>query len=226
MNEEERRHRLIQWLETIFQDVQDLLLDDYIFWELQKVVETNANFKEASGLFTQWMASSFVQATAVGVRRQVKVDADSISMARFLDEVDKYPSLVSRSHYMSLYAGKEAWLLEIGEHDFDTVAGVGATNLPVALVQQHFAELKAAVGGLEHYVDRRVAHYDKRGLARPTPTFADLTASLRTLEGLIILYWRLLKGQSMTTMLPTIQFDWQDIFRFAWVKPAAAGEIM
>lgn len=227
MNEKERRDRLVQWLETIFQDVQDLLLDDHIFWELQKVVDGNAQFKEASGLFTQWMASSFVQATAVGVRRQAKVDADSISLARFLTEIEKYPTLVSRAHYMSLYAGKEAWLLEIGEHDFDTVAGVGAATMPVAVVQQQMADLKTVVGGIEHHVDRRVAHYDKRGLARPTPTFADLTASLRTLERLVILYWRLLKGPSMTTMLPTIQFDWQDIFRFAWANPAgAAGEIM
>lgn len=227
MNEKERRDRLIQWLETIFQDVHDLLLDDHIFWELQKVVEANPAFKEASGLFTQWMASSFVQATAVGVRRQTKVDADSISLARFLAEIEKYPSLVSRAHYMSLYAGKEPWLLEIGEHDFDTVAGVGAAHPPVAVVQQQAADLKAAVGGIERYVDRRVAHYDKRGLARPTPTFADLTASLQTLEGLVILYWRLLKGPSMTTMLPTIQFDWQDIFRFPWAKPVGGtGEVM
>lgn len=227
MNEKERRDRLIQWLEIIFQDVQDLLLDDHIFWELQKVVEANPEFTEASGLFTQWIASSFVQATAVGVRRQAKVDIDSISLARFLAEVEKYPSLVSRAHYMSLYAGKDAWLLEIGEDDFNTVAGVGAANLPMAVAQKQMADLKAAVRGIEHYVDRRVAHYDTRGLARATPTFTDLTTSLQTLERLIILYWRLLKGPSMTTMLPTIQFDWQDIFRFAWLKPVdAAGEIM
>jgi len=104
---------------------------------------------------------------------------------------------------------------------------MAAASLPVAIVQQQAADLKAAVGGIEHYVDRRVAHYDKRGLARPTPTFADLTASLQTLERLVILYWRLLKGASITTMLPTIQFDWQDIFRFPWAKPVgAAGEIM
>jgi len=110
MNEKERRDRLVQWLETIFQDVQDLLLDDHLFWELQKVVEANPEFNKASGLFTQWMASSFVQATAVGVRRQAKVDADGISLARFLAEIEKYPALVSRAHYMSLYARRHGFL--------------------------------------------------------------------------------------------------------------------
>src|SRR5207247_8336809 len=119
MTEEERRARLIQWLETILKDVQDLLLDDHIFWEFQNLVAANPKFLESPGLFTQWMASCFIQATATGVRRQAKVNDDSISLARFLTEVEKYPNLVSRTYCMSLYAGKEAWHTEIGEHDFN-----------------------------------------------------------------------------------------------------------
>jgi hypothetical protein len=217
MTEAERRARLIQWLEVILKDVQDLLLDDHIFWEFQKVVAANPNFLKSPGLFTQWMASAFIQATATGVRRQAKVNDDSISLARFLAKVEKYPDLVSRAHYIGLYTGMEAWHIEIGEHDFDNVAGAGAATLPTDLIRQHIADLKAAVDGIEHYVDRRVAHYDKRGLAKPTPTFADQTGALLTLERIVILYWRLLKGASYTTLLPTIQFDWQQIFRFVWL---------
>ena len=217
MTEAERRERLIQWLEVILKDVQDLLLDDHIFWEFQRLVEANPKFAESPGLFTQWMASAFIQATATGVRRQAKVSDDSISLARFLAEVEKYPNLVSRAHYMSLYAGKDQWHIEIGEHDFDNIAGASAVEVPKALVRQHIADLKKAVDGIEHYVDRRVAHYDKRGLAKPTPTFADLSEALATLERIVILYWRLLKGGSYTTLLPTILFDWQQIFRFLWL---------
>jgi hypothetical protein len=107
--------------------------------------------------------------------------------------------------------------LDAAEHDFDTVAGRGSSEMPMAVVQQHSAELKAAVAGIEHYVDRRVAHYDKRGLAQPTPTLDDLSGALHTLEKLVILYWRLLKGEHMSTMVPTITFDWQDIFLFPWI---------
>lgn len=216
MKESERRVRLIQWLETICKDVEDLLLGDYIFWALQDVVDANPRFKAASGLFTQWIASAFIQATAVGVRRQAKADKDSVSLRRFLQEVKKYPTLVSRKHYMSFYAGKGLWLIKIGQQDFDAVAGAGASYLQTALVDQQFDELKRALEGIEHYVDRRVAHFDKRGLARPTPKLEDLTNSLRILERIVILYWRLLKGEAMTTMLPTILFDWQEIFRFPW----------
>jgi hypothetical protein len=76
--------------------------------------------------------------------------------------------------------------------------------------------VKEAAEGLEHYVDRRVAHYDKKDLARPVPKFSDLTDALKALEKVVILYWRLLKGPSMTTIVPIIMYDWKDIFRFAW----------
>jgi hypothetical protein len=83
-------------------------------------------------------------------------------------------------------------------------------------------DLKSAVSTIEHFVDRRVAHYDKRSLAQPVPKFFEVTDSLKTLETIVILYWRLLKGDSMTTLLPTILDDWKDIFRFAW-EPQRPG---
>jgi hypothetical protein len=226
MNEEQRRARLIQWLEKIYRDVQDLLIADYLFWELQKIVDDNPRFKDASGLFTEWMASNFINATAVGVRRHAKSGDDSISMKRFLDEVESYPALVSRTHYRTHFVDAAPWLKDAGEHDFDRLAGKGIDQIPVALVQQQKADLAKSVQDIEHYVDRRIAHYDKRELARPVPALGDMSSALAVLEKLVMLYWLFLKGSSMTTVLPTIQFDWQDIFRFAWARPpAGSGEI-
>lgn len=216
MKERERRARLVQWIEIIYEDVEDLLLDDHIFWELQGVVQENPRFAECSGLFLQWTASAFVQATAVGVRRQAKADEDSVSLRRFLNEVEEYPSLVSREHYMGLYAGKKAWLIKVGQEDFDRLAGEGGAHIPVVVVKDHISQLTQAVGGIEHYVDRRVAHYDKRSVRQPTPTFADLSEALKTLERIVIFYWQFLKGHGMVTMLPDIQFDWKEILRFPW----------
>jgi hypothetical protein len=107
MTEEERRSRLIDWLEIIKNDVQDLLLDQYIFRELQHTIEQNPLFNESPGLFTQWMASGFAQATAVGIRRQAKLNRDSISLSRFLNEIKHYPSLISRQYYIGLYQARK-----------------------------------------------------------------------------------------------------------------------
>ena len=72
--------------------------------------------------------------------------------------------------------------------------------------------------------DRRIAHYDKRGLARPVPTFKDLEDALRALERLVIFYWTLLKGSSLIGLTPTIQYNWQDVFEFAWIERQEAND--
>jgi hypothetical protein len=107
MDENERRHRLIRWLEVVKEDVEDLLLDQYLFWELQAIIEANPNFSTASGLLNQWMASSFVRATAVGVRRQAKSGNKNVSLMRFLSEVRQYPNLVTRHFYQAFFEDME-----------------------------------------------------------------------------------------------------------------------
>ena len=220
MTEGQRRQRLIDWLEVIYGDIQQLLLDDYVFWQLQEVVRTNPRFKRSSGLLTQWMASSFAQSAAVGVRRHAKTK-DCVSLMRFLQEVEKYPFLVSRAHYARHFVDLPDWHKEIAQRDFDRLAGQGRETLPLVLFQKQRAELAAAVRTIEHYVDKRVAHYDSGGAAPAIPVFHDLSVALKELERLTILYWRLLKGPSMDGILPVIQFDWQDVLRFAWIPRRA-----
>ena len=111
----------------------------------------------------------------------------------------------------------------MGQLDFDEVAGKGSDQIPVSLIDQQLQRIADASARLEEYADRRVAHFDKRGPARPLPTFSELSAAIGTLEEIVILYSRLLKGGSLSTMLPTIIFDWKDVFRFAWEPDPRAG---
>lgn len=183
MNTEDRRNRLVAWLEVIKEDVQDLMYDHYVFWEVQDILRANPKASSASGLFNQWMASSFIQSAAVGVRRQAKANDDSVSLKRFLKEVRQFPELVSRDVYLAFFAASPAWLTESnGIGYFDSLAGPGGPHIQTSVVDQQMAELDAAVNSVEHYVDRRIAHYDKRGLAKPVPTFKDLEGALKALE--------------------------------------------
>jgi hypothetical protein len=80
------------------------------------------------------------------------------------------------------------------------------------------------VDGIEHYVDRRVAHYDQRELTKPVPTFKDLEVALKTLEELVLFYWPLLKGFDIMGLLPAILDDWKEVFRFPWVDEESNSE--
>ena len=61
-------------------------------------------------------------------------------------------------------------------------------------------------------------------LAGPVPTFKDLEDALRALERLVIFYWTLLKGSSLIGLTPTIQYNWQDVFEFAWIERQEAND--
>jgi hypothetical protein len=219
MDIDERRTRLIGWLEVAIKDVENLLLRHHIFEELQSIVRTNERFASASGLFNEWVALSYTQSATVGVRRHLKVGDDSVSLKRCLEEIRKYPELVSRDFYIAFFADSPEWVTsKTGHKYFDSISDESGKHIVVHLVDKQLAELEAAAGAVEHYVDRRIAHYDKRGLARSVPTFKDLEGALRALETLVIFYWTLLKGSSLVGLTPTIQYDWQDVFEFAWIE--------
>ena len=135
-----------------------------------------------------------------------------------MQEVKKFPELVSRQHYMSLYAGQQELVVKMGARDFDKIAGEGNERLPVALIDQQISDVRTSAQSIEKYADKRVAHFDRRDPARPFPTFNELTNAIETLDKTVVLYWKLLKGPSMTTLLPEIISDWQAVFRFPW-KP-------
>jgi hypothetical protein len=222
MTVDERRLRLIKWLEVITEDLRDLLLKQYIFRELQKIVEQNPRFAGVPGLFTKWMASNFAQATAVGIRRfakPVKKGDNGISLIRFLIEVKAYPDLITRQYYIGLFEAINA-PIHIGQNYFDDLAGEGEDKLPTSLIEKHIQQindLKGAVRAVEKYVDKRIAHYDTK--SPQVPTFGDLSKALATMEEVVLIYRRLLKGEGASRLLPTIQYNWMSIFQFPWLEP-------
>jgi len=132
MTLEQRRARLIDWEKTIYREVQQILINEHIFWEFGKVVDGNPAFKSASNLFAQWIANGYVPSALIAVRRQLKAK-DSVSLRAFLEEVMNFPDIVSRQGYVDLGNGKESFVRELLESDYDKIAGVGMNAIPTAV---------------------------------------------------------------------------------------------
>ena len=103
MTLEERRSRLKKWLDIIEENVTEAIINQHIFWEVQDIIRHNQQLRNISSAFYQWMGSTFVHSSALAVRRQVDRDPESVSLLRFLSEVQKYPDLISRDYHRSLY---------------------------------------------------------------------------------------------------------------------------
>ena len=227
MTETERRSRLIGWLEIIYKDVQDVVVDAHVFWEIQKMFETNSRLLQTPSIVNSWMASGFAQSAALGVRRQADNRQDSVSLHRFLFELQKDPLLASRQHYISLFENPDIFG-SLPDGQYDRLVGKDRPNPDPLEMKAEIRELIAKTDKIKHYVDKRVAHYDQIGLQK-APTFNDLTDCLTLFERLIKKYKPLLTGANITNLLPTFQYDWKAVFKFPWLadpstEPEAARE--
>jgi hypothetical protein len=213
------RRQLIAWLDRIVADIQQAMAYDAVFEEVNRMFSANAALRGAPGRFQQTLFEWFTLAAASAVRRQLKVDEDCISLTRFLRLVRKHPGLVSREHFLGLYAGASPLTREVGRRLFNRYSGsrgaarnrirpdVAARDLR-ALRQPRFVRL-------EQWVDRFVAHDDVRGMTFPAPSLSDLRSALRTLDRILRRYRVLLKGHE-GSIRATILDDWTQVFAFAW----------
>jgi len=203
-----------KWLLVIHDDIQQLVMDKHVFWTVQEIIKDNPDIQKGS-YFYSYLGNTYVSHAVIGVRRQIKIDRQSISLARLLTEIRETPELLSRSYYCSLYKGSnvESW----ADRDFDNHCGKGVVHISPTVVQAELDELRGKARSCEELADRRIAHHDKRPPNR-LPKFNELNECIETLDKLYVRYHLLLRAQSMKTLMPTFQYDWQEIFRQPWIK--------
>jgi hypothetical protein len=78
-----------------------------------------------------------------------------------------------------------------------------------------------AAANVKAYVDEHIAHSDKRPRT-PLPTFAELDAALDLIGELMSKYCLLLTAAGLPDVVPTIQNDWEAVFRQPWIPRAGA----
>ncbi len=115
MTVEERRDRLKKWLESVYSDVTEAVVNHHIFWEVQEIIRNNPELQNTSSAFYDWMGSTFVHSTVRAVRRQLDTDKKCVSLHRFLLELQDSPELISRAYHRSLYVRPE-YSAECAEH--------------------------------------------------------------------------------------------------------------
>jgi hypothetical protein len=70
-----------RWIKIIYGEIQDLLINRYIFWEVQKIIKSNPKIQIGSA-FYDWMGIIYPTAMSMGVRRQKDRRRDNISLCK------------------------------------------------------------------------------------------------------------------------------------------------
>jgi hypothetical protein len=207
----------LKWLKVIHDEVQDLVTSKYIFWEVQNIIKTNRRIHRPSALYS-YLGNTYVSHAVMGVRRQLKVDNQSISFAHLLEEIVDSPQTLSRGYYVGLYKGSGAE--NLAEEHFDKFSGTSHVHVCPHMVCNDLAQIKDVARRCEDFADRRVAHRDKRDL-EVLPTFDALDRCIEVLDKLYVKYYLVFHAQDMGSLKPMDHNDWKAVFHEPWI---AKGE--
>src|SRR3990172_7876188 len=94
-----------RWLDVIFSEITTLAANKHIFWEIQTIIKNNPKIQKPSA-FYEFLGSVYASSAVIAVRKQVKIDKNSISFARLLQEIHDDPMVLSRSRFVALYKGR------------------------------------------------------------------------------------------------------------------------
>lgn len=207
----------LRWLDIIKAEVQELVMAKHTFHEVQKLISSNPSLHQPSS-FYDYLSRTYVSHVVIGLRRQIKCDGQSISMARFFEEIIENPEELTRRYYTDLYKGSV--VERFADKDFNKFAAPGAPHIDASLVAVDLKRLRTASKRCEDFADKRLAHRDKREPIE-LPTFNEVDACIALLDELYVKYFSLFHASSMGSLLPTWQYDWKAIFRVAWIPTDA-----
>jgi hypothetical protein len=202
-----------KWLDVIYLEIRSLSVNRNIFWEVQNIIKNNPKIQKPSS-FYEFLGSTYVISALMGVRRQIKINKDSISFAKLLKEICATPEILSRDRFVVLYKGSA--VEHLANRHFDKFAGKVGSHIDPDLVRLKLKELKIKAWKCEKFADQRIAHFDKRA-NKNIPTFKDLDDCIDFLEELIKMCYLLFRAVSLTSILPVYQYDWKAIFREPWL---------
>jgi hypothetical protein len=99
-----RLNKWLRWLEVLKGEIQELVVAKYTFHEIQGMIAANPKLQTGNS-FYRYITSTYVSHVVIGLRRQLKTDHQSISLALLLQELAQTPEVLSREYYVALYKG-------------------------------------------------------------------------------------------------------------------------
>jgi hypothetical protein len=202
------------WLNTIRDDVQTLYFYRYIFQGVVDIVSGNEQLDTQSPFFG-FLERIYGDSVVMGIRRQLKVHDNSISLAILLIEVAAKSELVTRSDFFEVFKDYGSPRIDQIRHEtFNRFALPGSPHIDPVRIEADLQLLKERCEAAEDYADRRIAHWDRR---QPgfSLTFDDVSKAIDTLGELVRRYYLLFFAADLK-LLPFSEHRVFDVFNEPW----------
>lgn len=208
-----------RWFDDIKNQIFSIHHRRHVYREVMAMVDANPALQVPSAFYT-WMRTVYVYDTTIAVRRLVDQDRRTVSFVRLMQEIADHPEVITRKSFVARY---RAWLRDAGHRDFERFASPAAKTIHRRVIRRHQRRLLAAAERLKRFVDKHVAHNDRRPM-RLLPTYAELDGCIDLLGRLAKDYSLLLEQSALVEVVPVIQDDWKAPFRVPWIQtPTSAS---
>lgn len=220
----------LKWMQTIQSEIQMLLRDTNMFWEVQDIIRENPRIQKPSA-FYRYLGRTYLSHALAGLRRQIKSQKGSISFVGLLNDIAKNPAELSFKYYCSIRwsESEDQQLVQLGlarcgldhraviKNEFEKYADASGEYVCPQMVKDDLNALKSAVEKHEEFADKRIAHWDK-GEPEVIPTFGELDDCIKLLDKIYVKYHLLFYAESIDTLMPTYQYEWKTVFLEPWLK--------
>jgi hypothetical protein len=164
VTDDERFKRWGEQILKIHEHIMEALVSRRIHNEVGSLLHANPRLWRDNNSFYVWIASTYEDSALMAVRRQVDVDARSISLARLLKEIIGCSQVLSRERFVEQVVTQYSSKSEGAAHsEFDRLVGAGADHMNSDTVQAELADLRERTKGIKEYTNKRVAHFDAKG---------------------------------------------------------------
>lgn len=199
----------IEWANKIQSDLTQIINNKQIYNYFIEIANTNLkHIKKYKGiLFCNFVRECYAAQAAMGIRRHAKIDNDSISLMKLLEQIKKCAKQFTYDFYLgqhpiSGYEWQKQTFQKFSEND---------KFISENMIDKDMGELREISRNVTDFVDRTMAHLDKRSYKQEA-TYDDLEQAIASLNKLACKYITFITAKGYPTLQATINFDWKEIF--------------
>ncbi|MDQ5807154.1 MAG: hypothetical protein M3320_00600 [Actinomycetota bacterium] len=217
-----------KWREWINGRIRDDVLrlhQQRIVWDgMQQVIRHNADLPRVSVLW-EYLFDTYTAAQAAAVRRLTETEDTQVqSLGQLLHQIGAGDQrTVTREWWMSGWPTN--WNEEAeGLRLFESVAGAGAAEFPAQKARDDLQRLRATATKVKDFVDRYLAHMDKRGLdVAHLPKVGELHDAIDLIRDLYASYSLLLTTTPDARRELDLPLEnWRDPLKLPWIPRAGS----
>lgn len=166
----------------------------------------------------EWVVDCYVITQSVAIRRQLDQGPNAMSLGRMLRELVDHPGIVTRELWLSSWESDDPDDMRLANRQWDEKFA-GKDDPDVLDPELVARDLRALVDGgrqMREYVNRHVAHMDRRG-SQTLPTYDDIDDAIDLIGTLFSRYYGLIMAASHTQLEAVFQDDWAAPLREPWL---------